>query len=166
MESMHYADADALDGFEAVVLSGSFAPWATHDQGELDRLGEVVCRYAGPVLGICAGMQLQARFVGGEFAPAAAGPRKGFGEVEVLDDGDLLRGLPAQPTVYRHHSEEIVELPAGFRVLARSEECNVEALADPERRWWGTQFHPERFTSAHPAGETVLRNFFRLAAVT
>ena len=122
--------------------------------------------YEGPVLGICAGMQLQSRFAGGTFAPAAAGPRKGFGEVEVVSDGDLLRGLPPHATVYRHHSEEIIELPDGFHVLARSRECEVEAIAAPSRRWWGTQFHPERFTSAHPAGETVLRNFFHLAAVT
>ena len=29
----------------------------------------------------------------------------------------------------------------------------------------GTQFHPENYTAEHPEGETVLRNFYRLAGL-
>jgi len=50
-------------------------------------------------------------------------------------------------------------------VLARSEECAIEAVAAPARRWWGTQFHPELASREHPDGERVLRNFFELAGV-
>ena len=115
-----YVDAVDLDAAAAVVLSGSFAPWSIHDPGALDHLEEVVRAYHGPVLGICAGMQLQARFAGGSIARAKAGPRIGFGSIDVLDREDLLRGLPSKARVYKHHSDEIASLPAGFRVLARS----------------------------------------------
>ena len=161
--SVAYLDVVDLGAADAVVLSGSFAPWAAHDPRALERLGEAVRAYAGPVLGICAGMQLQARFAGGAYGPAASVLETGFREVEVLDGSDLLREIPKVTRMYKHHSEEIVSLPDGFRVLARSDECAVEAIADPERRWWGTQFHPEEFSPAHPAGELVLRNFFELA---
>jgi GMP synthase (glutamine-hydrolysing) len=57
----------------------------------------------------------------------------------------------------------ITQLPEGSRVLASSSSCDVEAIADPEHRWWGTQFHPEEFSADHPEGEHVLRNFFELA---
>jgi GMP synthase (glutamine-hydrolysing) len=163
VRTVHYLEADDLSAEKAVVLSGSFAPWAQHERGALDRLGEAVLAYQGAVLGICAGMQLMARFAGGAYAPAENPPQTGFGAIEVIDDTDLLRGLPARPSVYKHHTEEVVDLPAGFRVLARSSECAVEAISDPARRWWGTQFHPERFDADHPAGERVLRNFFELA---
>lgn len=165
VRSIHYLEAHDFRAAAAVVISGSFAPWAAHAPADLDRLGDVVCAYDGPVLGICAGMQLQARYAGGAYAPAAVAPVTGFGPVEVLEDGDLLRGLPLRPTVYKHHSEEIVSLPTGFRVLARSAECAVEAIAAPDRGWWGTQFHPEQFDDQHPAGELVLRNFFDLAGL-
>ena len=55
-------------------------------------------------------------------------------------------------------------VPPGFRVLASSADCAVQALADPVRRWWGTQFHPEEFRPEDPAGEQILRTFFALAA--
>lgn len=158
-----YEDVRSLDGADAVVLSGSFAPWATHSDGAIDRLGEVVRRYDGPVLGICAGMQLQARFAGGTIRHSPGGPAMGFSAVDVVEPEGLLRGLPARIDVYEHHDDEIEELPDDFSILARSASCAIEAIAHVRRRWWGTQFHPEEFDAAHPAGERILHNFFELA---
>ncbi len=162
--STHYAEARDLHGAAAVVLSGSLAPWAAHDPAALVRLGHVVGAFGGPVLGICAGMQLQAMFAGGVVGHKTT-PRYGFGAVEVIDDRDLMRELPRPTVVYEHHTDEIIELPEGFHVLAWSEGCPVEAISAPERGWWGTQFHPEDFTPEHPAGLRVLRNFFALAGL-
>lgn len=159
----HYDDIDPgrLSRAHAVVLSGSSAPWSVRDPAELERLGEAVVAAARPVLGICAGMQLQAVFAGGRIGPASR-PERGFRPIDVVDGSDLLRGLPARPVVFQDHSDEITLLPDGFRVLARSADCAVQAIADPGRRWWGTQFHPEEWSREHPAGERVLRTFFEL----
>jgi GMP synthase (glutamine-hydrolysing) len=158
-----YLELEPLDGAAAVVLSGSFEPWEAHDPRDLARLGELVRAYEGPVLGICAGMQLQATYAGGSLVRAARPPETGFGAVEVVADDDLLNGLPAELSVYKHHAWEVDHLPDDFRVLARSDECAVEAIAAPGRCWWGTQFHPEEFDRDHRAGERVLQNFFELA---
>ncbi len=163
--STPYADLEDPPTARALVLSGSFAPWAVHDQSSLDRLGEVVRGFEGPVLGICAGMQLQARFAGGHVASSGRADPPGFRQIEVIDDRDLFRGVPKRATVSMRHTDEVVRLPESFRVLARSEECAVEAIAAEDRPWWGTQFHPEEFDEGHPAGEQVLRNFFELARV-
>ena len=148
----------------AVILSGSYSPWALHDPDALARLEGTVKRFDGPVLGICAGMQLQAIFAGGTIASRQR-PAVGYGTIEVLDDGDLLTGLGVTAVAYEHHSWDVVTLPDDFEVLARSEDCAVEAVRTRERRWWGTQFHPERFTRQRPAGACVLRNFLALAGV-
>jgi len=161
--AVQYEEVVTLGGADAVVLSGSFAPWAVHSPEAIDRLGDAVRSYGGPVLGICAGMQLQARFAGGAVRHSPGGPETGFSAVDVLEHDGLFRGLPSRIDVYRHHGDEIDKLPAGFRVLARSATCAIEAIVDPARRWWGTQFHPEEFDSARPAGERILRNFFELA---
>jgi GMP synthase (glutamine-hydrolysing) len=147
----------------SVVLSGSSAPWSAHDAAELERLGEAVRSAGRPVLGICAGMQLQAVFAGGAIAPSKTGEH-GYLPIRMLDRTDLLRGLPREAVVFHDHDDEVVVVPDGFRVLASSRDCAVQALADPARRWWGTQFHPEEFRPEDPAGERILRTFFALAA--
>lgn len=164
VEAVHYEEADAarLSGATAVVLSGSSAPWAAHDAAALDRLGETVRAAGRSVLGICAGLQLQARFAGGSIGHAAQ-PERGFLAVEVHERDDLFRGLPAEVVVFQDHGDEVTQVPPGFRVLASSAACAVQAIADPARRWWGTQFHPEEFKPEHPAGERILRTFFELA---
>ena len=164
VRSRRYVEDDRLDGAAAVVLSGSFAPWAVHDRAALARLGEAVQRFDGPVLGICAGMQLQVLFAGGAIG-ARERQEVGFGPIEVLDSSDLLRGLGTTAVAYKHHSEDVTVLPEGFTVLARSQDCRIEAVAAPQRRWWGTQFHPEAYTAHHPAGARVLANFFVLAGL-
>lgn len=168
VRSIHYLDADRL-GPGPVVLSGAGAPWDEHDPAELARLGEAVRAMDAPVFGICAGLQLLAGFAGGRVEPMAADgrpPERGYLPLDVLDDGDLLAGLPARATVFQDHTDEISELPVDFRVLARTAGCEIQAIAAPERRWWATQFHPERFDADHPDGERVIANFFELAART
>jgi GMP synthase-like glutamine amidotransferase len=160
----HYevVDPGRLARASAVVLSGSTAAWSERDEDELLRLGEALTSSARPVLGICAGMQLQARFAGGSIGPSVRAER-GFQPITVLDDGDLLRGMPRVAEVFQDHSDEITRLPEGFRVLAESPDCGVQAISCPDRRWWGTQFHPEEWTSEHPDSGRVLRTFFELA---
>lgn len=160
-----YPEVDRLEDAAAVVLSGSFAPWAAHDASALEVLGDVIRGYGGAVLGICAGMQLQVQFAGGSIGRAATKPQTGYNAVDVVDGGDLLRGLPRRISVYRHHTDEVKDVPAGFTVLARSADCAVEAIGAPSRGWWGTQFHPEEFDRHHPEGARMLRNFFELAGL-
>ena len=86
----------------------------------------------------------------------------GFLPLRVTDRSDLLRDLPDEAVVFQDHTDEIGDLPDGFRVLASSEACAVQAFADPKRRWWGTQFHPEESSPEHPYGALVLERFFEL----
>ncbi len=164
LRSRRYNDQSGFGDAAALVLSGSFGPWEAHEPAALARLGDRVMAFDGPVLGICAGMQLQTMFAGGTI-----GSRKqltvGFAPIEVVDDDGLLEGLGPTAVAYEHHAHDVSALPEGFAVLARSPSCAVEAIAAPERRWWGTQFHPEEFSPQHPDGARVLQNFFKLAGL-
>jgi GMP synthase (glutamine-hydrolysing) len=165
VEVAHYEDVDParLRRASSVVLSGSSAPWSAHDPAELERLGDAVRSAGRPTLGICAGMQLQVVFAGGTIGPSRSGEH-GYLPIRIHNRSDLLRGLPREAVVFHDHDDEVVVVPDGFRVLASSEGCAVQAIADPARRWWGTQFHPEEFRPEDPAGEQILRTFFALAA--
>jgi GMP synthase-like glutamine amidotransferase len=164
VRSRNYCDPGDFGTAVAVVLSGSFAPWSLHDPAALARLGERLRRFDGAVLGICGGMQQQAVFAGGEIGLRQR-QALGYGAVEVLDGRDLLAGLGPTAVVYEHHSWDVVSLPEDFVVLARSDDCAVEAIRARDRPWWGTQFHPEQSSVQNPAGAQVLSNFFALAGV-
>jgi GMP synthase-like glutamine amidotransferase len=160
----HYEEVDPrrLARAATVVLSGSTAAWSSRDPAELEALGDAVRAAERPTLGICGGMQLLAGFAGGAIEVGTS-VEHGFLPIHVTDRTDLLRDLPEDPVVFHDHTDQIGVLPDCFRVLASTPECAVQAIADPTRGWWGTQFHPEEWTVEHAAGEQVLRNFFALA---
>jgi GMP synthase (glutamine-hydrolysing) len=161
VETIAYETADRLDA-DALVLSGSTAPWAAHDPVALDRHLALLRSFDGPVLGICAGMQNLVRALGGTIGPSAT-PAQGFAPVEVVDSNGLLVHCCATFDVRKRHDDEVKQLPADFTLLATSATCRVEAIAARDRPWWGTQFHPEAWDDAHPAGRLVLERFLELA---
>ena len=93
-------------------------------------------RRNGVVLGICYGAQLLASKMGGVVAPAAV-PE--FGEVQVeiaAPFGDYTGG-----TAVMNHSDEIVVLPAGWKVFGSTAHCR-HALVGADGVY-AVMFHPE-----------------------
>jgi GMP synthase (glutamine-hydrolysing) len=109
-----------------------------------------------PILGICYGMQLTARLLHGRVKPGQA-REYGPARVEITDPDLLFRELEDRLDVWMSHGDQVDQLPPGFQVLARTDTCPVAAMADPARRVFGLQFHPE---VAHtPRGREILRRF-------
>ena len=109
-----------------------------------------------PVLGICLGLHIIARKFGGDVHPGKSG---GYGSVEVSirDHDDILTGYPEKIPVWASHADEVCRVPKGFTVLASSGICEVEAIACPENRIYGLQWHPE--VSHTVDGKRVYENF-------
>jgi GMP synthase (glutamine-hydrolysing) len=111
-----------------------------------------------PFLGICYGMGLVNMTFGGE---AARAERREYGPAELIidDDADLFHGFgkSGATQVWMSHGDKMTSSPAGWHVLAHSGNSPIAAFADPTRRFFGVQFHPE---VAHtPRGREVLENF-------
>ncbi len=157
VSSWHYLDCnEATLQSKALVLSGSHAPWDAHRQSDLQAFGQLIRSFAGPIFGICAGMQLLATAAGASLRPCRQ-IETGFTSVEVDTEADLFVGVSQRIHVFQQHSDEVSDLPDSVRVIARNDSCEVQALAVPERRWWGTQFHPELADDLHPAGRHILK---------
>lgn len=163
VESVPYEELSSLDA-DAVVLSGSYDRWDSHDSDALERLHRLLRDRREPTLGICAGLQTMARALGGRIDHAAS-PTIGNELIEVLDDTCILAGIGGRFAVVAHHGDEVVEVPATLRVVARSASCAVEVVAATDRPWWGTQFHPELWDERRPAGRAILCRFLRLAGL-
>jgi len=142
----------------ALILSGGpasvYAPGAPNVDPGIFELGI-------PTLGICYGMQLMARDLGG--AVDATGTSE-YGKAELeADESGLFRDLPGEQIVWMSHGDSVKAPPAGSRVVARSPSTPIAAFEDDERKLYGVQFHPEVVHTPH--GQQILKNFlYDLAA--
>ncbi len=140
-----------------IVLSGG--PCSVYD-ADAPPADVKVLGLGVPVLGICYGLQFITHHLGGKVRSAEK-REYGHAEVTIVDDKNpLFESLPADLTVWMSHGDEALELPAGFHLTAKTANA-VAGIANPERRIWAVQFHPEVHHTRQ--GTALLRNFlFRI----
>jgi GMP synthase (glutamine-hydrolysing) len=117
-----------------------------------------------PVLGICYGMQLMTRTLGGEVR--RSGHREfGHAHVRVTRNGGggthreprLFQQVPSELRVWASHGDDVGAVPPGFAVVATSTTAPIVAMEAPERQLYALLFHPEVVHTEH--GVEILRNF-------
>ena len=109
-----------------------------------------------PVLGVCYGMQLMTEHFGGK-VKRSDHREYGLAEIQVEENKGLFRGLPATLPVWMSHGDAAEKLPDGFICVAKSRNSPFAAIANPAKKVYGVQFHPEvRHT---PEGPEMLSNF-------
>ena len=109
-----------------------------------------------PVLGVCYGMQLLARDLGGSVRPSNR-REYGMATLAVEREGKILKGVPASSRVWASHGDTVETLPTGFGRLAGTDSGVLAAMENNETRVFAVQFHPE---VAHTDfGMQVYRNF-------
>ena len=136
-----------------IILSGGpasvYAKGAPHPDKRLFESGI-------PILGVCYGMQLYGKLLGGEVA--FSGRREyGRGVLQVTGDSKLFTGLEKRLDIWNSHGDSLKKIPKGFRVIATSDNSPFAVIEDVKRKLYGLQFHPE---VAHtPQGVRILSNF-------
>jgi GMP synthase (glutamine-hydrolysing) len=147
---------DSIKAFNpaGIILSGS--PSSVYDKGA-PKIDKRVFFLGAPVLGICYGMQITSRLLGGaversrkrEFGPA---------RLRIIDKGDLFHGIRGDSIkVWMSHGDRVKRPPKGFSVMAESEGSEYAAFRNFDKDIYGVQFHPEVVHT--PDGGAVLRNF-------
>jgi GMP synthase (glutamine-hydrolysing) len=138
-----------------IVLSGG--PASIYEEGAMQP-DPGVFALGVPVLGLCYGHQAMAHLLGGHVE--AAGSREyGAAELHAELSCPLFAGTKATQRVWMSHGDRVERLPEGFRVVGRTANAPVAAMADEARRFYGIQFHPEvRHTEM---GRQILDNFLK-----
>ena len=103
-----------------------------------------------PVLGICYGLQTMAHQLGGRVEPHES-KEFGYAEVRARGHSKLLRDIADRVNEHGHglldvwmsHGDRVVEVPAGFKVIASTPDLPIAGIADEGRNYYGLQFHPE-----------------------
>jgi GMP synthase (glutamine-hydrolysing) len=136
-----------------IILSGG--PSSVYDKNA-PHANKSVFDLGLPVLGICYGLQFMVYALGGKVRSASK-REYGHAQVEIQQtDSQLFQGLPSQLAVWMSHGDEAEQLPAGFRLTAKTPNA-VAAIENAERKMWAVQFHPEVHHT--PLGADILRNF-------
>jgi len=136
-----------------IVLSGG--PCSVYDT-DAPPADPAVLQLGLPVLGICYGLQFITHHLGGRVRSAEK-REYGHAEVEIVDvHNPLFAEMPASLHVWMSHGDEALDLPPGFHLTAKTASA-VAGIANPERRIWAVQFHPEVHHTKQ--GTALLRNF-------
>ena len=153
------ADEIARRNPAALVLSGGPASVYAEGAPEVD---PGLFELGVPTLGICYGMQLMARDLGGAVERTGVSE---FGKTELeASDSELFHDLPPEQTVWMSHRDSVTAPPEGAVVTASSPSTPIAAFEDRARRLYGVQFHPEVVHTPH--GQDILKNFlYDVAAV-
>ena len=138
---------------KGVILSGG--PSSVYEPGA-PALDRDLLELGIPVLGICYGMQLIARELGGRVEGAEVG-EFGRSQLAVSEPGRLLAGTPTEQTCWMSHRDTVFAAPPAFTPLASSTASPVAAFESVDRGIYGIQFHPEVVHT--PYGQAVLTNF-------
>ncbi|AQT70222.1 GMP synthase, glutamine-hydrolyzing [Anaerohalosphaera lusitana] len=140
-------------GVKGVILSGGpksvYAENAPSCDPKIFELGV-------PVLGICYGMQIGCKILGGDIQPARS-REYGRTKLKVVNDQDLFKGVPESTTVWMSHGDQVNELNDDFESLAETPTCPYGAVRHKDGKFFGVQFHPE--VTHTPCGNDILQNF-------
>jgi GMP synthase (glutamine-hydrolysing) len=140
---------------KGIIFSGGpasvYAKGAPHCDGRVFSLGI-------PVLGICYGMQLMAKMLGGTVERA---PHREYGRAPLTATSHrlLFKDVPKTSVSWMSHGDKVKHMPKGFVRIGRSGNTSIAAFADFERRFFGVQFHPEVAHTQH--GKTIIKNFIK-----
>lgn len=114
-----------------------------------------------PILGICYGLQLMARLLGGE----VIGGRKEYGpaKIRIMNHESrikIVKGLPEEFTVWMSHGDEVKKMPEEFKIVGLTESVPYTFVENESHKLYGVQFHPE--VEHTEFGKIILENFVEI----
>ncbi len=138
---------------KAIILTGG--PASVTEKSS-PKANPAIFKLGVPVLGICYGMQFTAYALGGKVGKSKK-REYGYAELILNKRENFFSGFQKKEKVWMSHGDKVQEKPKGFIVLAHTKNSHIASMADPVRKIYGVQFHPEVIHT--PKGMQVFKNF-------
>ncbi|OVE81257.1 glutamine-hydrolyzing GMP synthase [bacterium K02(2017)] len=140
-------------GAKAIILSGGPASVLAKGSPKLDKS---ILELGIPILGICYGMQLMTKMLGGKVV-RSQNREYGHASINIKNRISILKGLKTKASVWMSHGDSIKKLAPGFKLLAATSKKVPAAIYHAKRNIAALQFHPEVHHT--PDGLKILKNF-------
>ncbi len=155
----HISEDDRVEG---IILSGG--PSSVLDPSSPSISIEFLKKFNVPILGICYGMQLICKLMGGRLEKSKL-REYGYTELEIVSTSKLFEGVPKDIVVWMSHGDSVVELPNSFKPIAFTKNGIIASSENKEENIYCVQFHPEVFHTQY--GTEILKNFvFKICNAT
>ncbi len=136
-----------------IILSGG--PASVYDLNAPEISPEIF-KLNIPILGICYGYQLIAKFFGG-IVEKSNKREFGLARIKITEREKLFSNLPEQFNVWMSHSDKVIQIPKNFIPLASTSNTEFASVCNPEQKIYGVQFHPEVYHTEF--GNEIIKNF-------
>jgi GMP synthase (glutamine-hydrolysing) len=138
---------------KGIILSGG--PHSVYEKNA-PALHKEILNLKVPILGICYGMQILVKALKGKVKEAK---KREYGRTEMYIDEhrDIFFSLPPKIVSWMSHTDQAVQLPHGFKVLAHTLHTKFAAIGNKEKKIYGVQFHPEVMHTE--CGTQIISNF-------
>ncbi len=139
---------------KGIILSGG--PNSVYEQNA-PKCDEKIFDLGIPILGICYGMQLMVKVLGGSVTSAIKKAEYGRAPINIDLKSELLSEVVDKSIMWMSHGDSINSLPYGFNKIAHTENTLHAAISNDSKKLFGVQFHPEVIHSE--CGMSVIKNF-------
>ena len=137
----------------AIILSGG--PTSVYDD-DAPTIDSQIYDLGIPILGICYGLQITAKLLGGKIEPAED-REYGKTKIHLGTNSKLFKDVSNNSVVWMSHGDIVTKPPANFHIDASTDNSPICAISNPTKKIYGVQFHPEVYHTVD--GEKILHNF-------
>ena len=150
------AELSQFENVKGVILSGG--PSSVYEEN-VPEFNEKILSLDIPVLGLCYGHQLMAKFYGAQVGKAETG-EFGIAHLEKTNAGEsspLLKNIDSPTQVWMSHQDAVLSLPEGFEVTGTTKDCPYASFQNLSKKRFSLQCHCE--VKDTPQGNIIFENF-------
>ncbi len=139
-----------------LILSGG--PLNVYQNKKI-RLNKNIFTFDCPILGICFGHQIIAKFYGGGVKSSKA-REFGLAKIKKTKNSILTKNFFDKKNlnnVWMSHSDHVTKIPKNFKKIASTKDSKYTIIENSKLKRFGVQFHPE--VTHTKKGKILLKNF-------
>jgi GMP synthase (glutamine-hydrolysing) len=151
-------DLQTLNNYQnikGIIFSGGPS---TVTKNNFESVSKIIFKRKIPILGICYGLQLIAKLLGGKIKSSKR--KREFGRAKLLEKRTSLltkNFISSSKSVWMSHEDAVVKMPKNFNLIASTKESKLTIIENKNEKIYGVQFHPE--VTHTDKGVQIFKNF-------
>ena len=146
-------DEIAKENYKGIIFTGG--PYSVYEDNA-PSIDKKIFDLGIPILGICYGAQLIAHLLGGKVVSAT--DKSEYGNTNIsYGDSILFDNMSKENVCFMSHTDYVKELPNGFKVISKTNNCPNAGFENDDKKIYGVQFHPEVTHTVE--GNEIFKNF-------